>query len=213
MPGYERKQRTYNSLNHGVHKNIPVTWQKEELLNDPAARLVLYRTGKQRKEHVKKTAAATGLQVYRVRKRARSLEQHGFLRLEKGKILNMRDAHIEALKRYHEDLQGFAYNRHTDLRKMIQEASDRLEQEKERLKEQKASTDSVKKEKKLEKKIRFIEEVVERQETRSPVDALKTYSRHHRALSSFEEVEIHGSNFVRKARTVSVLEGLFNDSL
>ncbi len=190
-----------------------MTRQKEELLNDPAARLVLYRTGKQRKEHVKKTAAATGLQVHRVKKSARALEQHGFLKVEKGKMLKMQDTHANALRRYHEDLQSFADNRHTDLRQMIQEASEKLEQEKERLEEEKASTDSVKKEKQLEKKKKFIEKVVEEQEARNSLDALKTYSRHHRALSSFEEVELHGSNFVRKARTVTVLEGLFSDSL
>lgn len=183
-----------------------MTRQKEELVNDPAAFLILKKASEHGEKDLDQLSRDIGVEKYRTKKRARGLESHGFLTVEKGVKISFNEGHERKIRSFRDNILDFAENNHEKISGNFQKASQRLEEKLEELREEKEETDSVRKEKKIGKKIGAIEEALTH-ECDSPRKSLKAFSRVHRAGNFVSlSVEFHGFNPVRKAKTLSRLE-------
>jgi DNA-binding transcriptional regulator YhcF (GntR family) len=205
------KTTNIQTLNRIVHKNIPVTRQREELLNDPAAHLVLRKTASEGEKDIEELAGEIGVEHYRVRKRSRELETHGFARVQQGRKIIIEDGHREKLEAFRDSLLNFAEKHHERLSRNFDETSKVLNDKLEELEKEKKETDSVKKEKKIDRKLEAVEEALD-QETDSPRKSLQAFSRVHRARKFLDlDVEFHGFNPVRKSKTLTKVEKILSE--
>lgn len=188
-----------------------MTRQKEELVNDPAAFLILKKASGSGEKDFEELVEEIGVKEHRTKKRARGLESHGFLKVEEGRKISFDDSHERKVKSFRDSILDFAENHHERLSGNFQQASERLEEALQELREEKESTDSVRKEKKLDRNIEAVEEALD-QEYDSPRKSLKAFSRVHRARKFVSvDVEFHGFNPVRKSKTLSKLEEVLDE--
>ncbi|WP_414838217.1 hypothetical protein ACK3SF_02345 [Candidatus Nanosalina sp. VS9-1] len=179
-----------------------MTRQREELLNDPAAYIILKKAAGQGEKDLEELSSEIGVEHYRVKKRSRELEKHGFAEVRQGRKILFQDRHREKLEAFHDSITDFAESHHERLSGSFEEASEQLRNELEKLESEKEETDSVKKQKMIERKIEVFEEALD-QETGSPEKSLQAFSRVHRVRKFVGlDVEFHGFNPVRKARTM-----------
>lgn len=188
-----------------------MTEQREELLTDPATKLILLKSGDERDIHVKKLAEMCGIDPYRVKERAKELDKHRFVTFQKGLYIDVKEENVDSLKRFRKSIEHFANSNSSQLLKNNLEASKRIKQRLNELEEQKSETDSVKKEKDLDKQINHIKEALERENSfESPQDVLSTSAR----ISRIDRVfcgsdNLHGCNVERKAKCLSTIKNLF----
>ena len=192
-----------------------MTEQKEELLTDPASKLVLLKAGEERKIHFKKLAKMTGVGHYRVKEMARELEKHRFITFDKGLYLDVGERNVNSLKQFRDNIRHFAESNRTRLLRDNLEASKRIKERLSELREEKNNTDSVSKEKKIEKKIENIENVLSRQNSlESAEDVLQTSARFSRVERLFcDSQDIHGCNIERKSKCLFTINLLFEGRL
>jgi len=192
-----------------------VTEQREELLTDSASKLVLLKAGEERNIHFRELAELTGVDHYRVKKLARELEKHSFISFEKGLYLDVGERNVNSLGRFKDNIEQFAESNKTRLLKNNLEASKRIKQRLDELKENKEATDSMRKEKRIEKQIENIENVLSRRNGfESAEDVLKTSARISRIGRLFcGSQDLHGCNIERKAKCFATINLLFEGRL
>lgn len=189
-----------------------MTRQKEELLTDSASRLIIYQAGLHREKKIDEMAELTGLKTYRVRRRSRELEKHGFITVDKGLSLKMLDRNVEALQRFKDNLSKFADRRSDTISHMIEEASQQVEEKIKELENMKKETESVTAQKKYEARIQLLEEALQEKDYSSPEECLHRFSELERVRKRFcSAEEIHGCNIVRKSRTLRGLDEIFSN--
>lgn len=183
-----------------------MTRQKEELLNDPAAFLILKKASGHGEKSFEQLSRDIGVEKHRARKRARGLESFGLIKFEKGSKIVFEEKHERRVKSFRNSILDFAESHYERLSGNFQKAAQLLEESVEKLRKEKEETESVREEKKIEKKIQAVEKALY-QEHDSPRKSLKAFSRVHRARKFVSvDVEFHGFNPVRKAKTLSRLE-------
>ena len=188
-----------------------MTRQKEELVNDPAAFLILKKASGHGEKSFEQLSRDIGVEQHRARKRARGLESFGLIKFEKGRKIVFEDKHERRVKSFRDSILDFAENHHERLSGNFLKASEQLQEAVENLKQEKKSTESVREERKIEKKIEAVEKALD-QEHDSPRKSLKAFSSVHRARKFISvDVEFHGFNPVRKAKTLSRLEEVLDE--
>jgi len=188
-----------------------VTEKREELLTDPASRVLLLKSGEERNIHIRKLAKMTGVDPYRAKERAKELNKHRFITFEKGLYVDVNERNAEALKRFKHNIEHFVENNSEKLLKNNLVASKRIKERLEELKNEKNETDSVSKEKKLEKQINHIEEALDRENSlEDPGQILETSARLSKVSRLFcGSQELHSCNVERKAKCFFTIDKMF----
>jgi DNA repair exonuclease SbcCD ATPase subunit len=164
-----------------------VSREKEEILTDPGNHAVLRQLASEEEIELQEAAEAAGMEENRLRERSEDLEKHGFIEKNYsagGISLRLSRGNLEE---FSEDILDFLDEHEERIEQNLESEEKHLADLKRDLEQRKEETNVLKKEKKLERQIEVVEDVLDSiGEFSSPEEKLEAFSRVHRVHQVFD---------------------------
>lgn len=195
-----------------------MTREKEELLNDPGNYTLLKHVSRHGSQELEEVEEKTGIDSERLKHKSQILHEKDFLERnhgQKGIVLEISQETRTNLEEFRQEIEKFIREKSGVLGESIEEERLDLEKARKKLEYEKEETELVGKQKKIDRKIKAVDSVLQKHESHDGEEreVFEAFSNSHRILIFLgeREGEFHGFNPARKLKTLEKIEHILEE--